>query len=232
MSDSDPALTRLTDGVHLASVPVRHLGLHMTATMAVLRLGGDKLLLYAPVRMTPELRAAVSALGSVTHLYAPNLYHHLFIGDWSAAFPAARLHAPPGLRQKRPDLRIDRLHPGPAEPDFAEHVDELPISGFRLEESVLYHRASRTLVVADLVHNLGRPTHAWTAFYARSMGFYDRVALSRMLRWAAFSDRQSARRSVDAVLAQPFERLVVGHGTPLGAEAREALRQAYTWLSG
>lgn len=230
MNRVEPTLIQLADGVHLASMPVRHLGLQLTATMAVLRVGPRKLLLYSPIRMTDELHTAITALGAVAHLYAPNLYHHLFIGQWSQAFPSARLHAPPGLAQKRPDLRIDRLHTSPPEPDFADVIDELNIDGFRLQESVLFYRPARTLVVADLVHNLGRPQHAWTAFYARSMGFYDRVALSRMLRWIAFSDRAAARRSIDTVLAQPIARMVVGHGSPLGIEARESLRAAYTWL--
>ncbi len=63
------------------------------------------------------------------------------------------------------------------------------------------------------------------------MGFYDRVALSRMIRWAAFSDRAAARRSLDEVLAQPFDRLIVGHGAPLAAGGRDALAAAYSWLA-
>jgi hypothetical protein len=62
------------------------------------------------------------------------------------------------------------------------------------------------------------------------MGFYDRIALSRMIRAAAFSDRAAARRSVDAVLARPFDRLVVGHGAPIVEGAQQALSAAYGWL--
>jgi hypothetical protein len=166
----------------------------------------------------------------VAHLYAPNLYHHFWIGEWAAAFPSARLHAPVGLAKKRRDLRIDRAHNSAPEPAFAGVVDELRIDGFRLEESVLVYRPARALVVADLVHNIGRPQHRWTKFYSRTMGFYDRVAVSRMIRWAAFSDRTAARRSLDEVLARPFDRLIVGHGAPLAAGGREALAAAYTWL--
>jgi len=109
-------------------------------------------------------------------------------------------------------------------------VDELHVDGFRLEENVLFHRTSRTLVLADLVHNVGRPEHGWTKFYTRTMGFYDKVALSRVIRWTAFSDRAAARRSVDAILSLPFERVVVGHGPPLGAEGRDSIASAYSWL--
>lgn len=228
---TDTALTPFADGVWLADSPVTMIGMRLTATMAVLRLADGSLLLYSPVALTPARRDAVAALGRVAHLYAPNTFHHLHIGEWAAAFPEARLHAPPGLTSKRPDLRIDRVHAtGAPEAAFADTLDELPIRGFLLEESVLLHRPSRTLVVADLVHNVGRPSHAWTALYARVMGFYDRLALSRMIRWTAFPDRAAARRSLDAVLAHDFDRLVVGHGAPLDHGAHAALAAAYAWL--
>ena len=228
---ADGALTPFAEGVWVDTAPVRFLGMQLTATMTVLRLSDGNLLLYSPLALTPERRAAIEALGPVAHLYAPNLYHHLWIGEWAAAFPSARLHAPVGLAKKRRDLRIDRAHNAAPEPAFAAVIDELRIDGFRLEESVLVYRPARTLVVADLVHNIGRPQHRWTKFYSRTMGFYDRVAVSRMIRWAAFSDRAAARRSLDELLARPFDRLIVGHGAPLAAGGREALAAAYTWLS-
>jgi len=212
---ADGPLISFADGVWVDTGPVRFLGLQLTATMAVLRLGDSSLLLYAPLAMTPERRAAVEGLGRVAHLYVPNLFHHLWIGEWAAAFPSARLHAPARLAKKRRDLRIDRPHDAAPDPAFAGVVDELRIDGFRLDESVLFYRPARTLVVADLVHNIGQPQHPWTTFYTQTMGFYDRVALSRMIRWTAFSDRAIARRSLDELLARPFDRLVLGHVAPL-----------------
>jgi hypothetical protein len=223
-------LTPFAEGVWLDTDPVRFLGLQLTATMAALRLADESLLLYSPVSMTAERRAAVAALGPVAHLYAPNMFHYRWLGEWAAAFPGARLHAPAGLAKKRRDLRIDRVHSTAPEPAFAGVIDEHRIDGFRLQESVLLHRSARTLIVADLVHNIGRPRHPWTQIYTRAMGFHDRVALSSAIRWTAFSDRLAARRSLDQVLACPFDRLVVAHGAPLAAGGRAALAAAYTWL--
>lgn len=224
------ALTQLDEGIWIDSQPVRFLGMPLTATMTALRLRNGDLLLYSPLALTVERRAAVESLGRVGHLYAPNLYHHRWIGDWSAAFPAARLHAPAGLREKRPDLRIDRAHGAAAEGAFSELIVEQHIAGFRLEESVLVHQPARTLIVADLVHNVGRPRQPWAQLYTRLMGFYDRVAISRMLRWTAFSDRAAARESIDQLLAMSFDRLIVGHGAPLARGGKEALEQAFSWL--
>jgi hypothetical protein len=227
---SDAPLTDLAEGVWLSSAPVRIVGMTLSATMTVLRLGNGELLLYSPIGMTPERRAAVEALGTVAHLYAPNLYHHMYLGEWAAAFPSARVHAPAGLERKRADLRVDRVHGSTPEPAFAGVIEELSIEGFRLRESVLVYRPAKTLVVADLVHNVGRPQQRWAVVYTKMMGFYDRVALSRMLRWAAFDDRAAARRSIDALLTREFERLVVGHGEPLQSGAREAIAAAFEWL--
>ena len=225
-------LVPFADGVWLGSDPVKIVGMPMTSTMTVLRLGDGDLLLYSPVSMTDERRAAVEAVGRVAHLYAPTLFHHRWIGDWAAAFPSARVHAPVGLATKRRDLRIDRTHGESPEPGFAGFVDELPIEGFRLRETALLYRPARTLVVADLVHNVGRPTHGWSSVYTRLMGFHDQVALSRAIRWTSFTDKRATRRSIDAVVAHPFDRLVVGHGDPLPSGGRDAFAAAYRWLKG
>ena len=220
-------MTPFAPELWVATEPVQHLGLQLTTTMALVRLGDGSLLAYSPVRLTSERRAAVDALGPVAHVYAPNTFHHLWAGEWTAAYPDARLHAPAGLAAKRSDLRIARVPGKSLEPAFAGVLEELPLDGFRLEETVLFHAPSRTLVAADLVQNVGRPEHLWTALYARMNGFYDRVALSRMLHWVAVSDRAALRRSVDKIVDHPFERVIVGHGEPVREEGRRKIARAY-----
>lgn len=223
-------LTSVADGVWVEAAPVSILGTRLTSTMTIVRLNDGTLLVHSPIDLTPERRHAVEVLGEVRHLYAPNLFHHLRLHAWSEAFPSARVHAPAGLEKKCPDLRIDRVHDASREAAFAGSITELAIEGFRLGECALYVAPAKTLVVADLVHHVGRPDGVWTRFYTKTMGFYDRVALSKALRFTSFSDRAAARRSLDTLLAFPFERLVVGHGTPLVVGARDALAAAYDWL--
>jgi hypothetical protein len=223
-------LRALADGVWIDTAPVRIVGMDLTATMTVLRLTGRELVLHSPVSMTEERRKSIDELGDVTHLVAPNLFHHRWLGEWASAYPTARLHVPRGLPKKRPDLRAAELGTSEPEPAFAGVIELEPIDGFRLNELVLLYRPARVLVVADLVHNVGRPEGAWTKLYTRSMGFYDRVALSRVIRWTAFSDSSAARRSVDRILSRDFERLVVGHGEPVLEQAKDELARALGWL--
>lgn len=222
-------LSAFAEGVWYDTGASHFLGLRLTATMTVLRVG-DGLLLHSPLPMTAERRAAVESLGRVTHLFAPNTFHHQWLGEWSQAFASATVHAPHDLATKRPDLRIDRFHDQGAACDFGGVITEAPIRGFRLRETALIYRPGRTALVTDLVHNIGRPTHGWTKLYTRAMGFYDRVAMSRVLRWSSFDDKGAARLSIDALLAHDFEGLVVGHGDPIHAIGREALAAATSWL--
>ena len=232
VADDDATLTPFADGIWLGSEPVRFLGLRLTSTMTVLRLADGSLLLYSPVAMTPARRAAVEALGSVAHLYAPNMFHHRWISELGRRVSrGAPARAPrPGQEAPRPAHRPRPRRSGAARARVCRVVEELRIDGFRLQESVLVHAPSGTLVVADLVHNIGQPAHRWTRMYTRTMGFYDRIAVSRAIRWTAFADRAAARRSVDTLLARPFDRLVVGHGAPVAAGGRDALAAAYAWL--
>lgn len=221
-------LEQLANGVWFDTGPVRILGTTLSSTMTVVRLE-DGLLLNSPLPMTPERREAVLSLGRVAHLYAPNTFHHLWLAEWSREFPEARVHAPEALAKKRSDLRIDRYH-GNGPSAFAGELEEIPIVGFRLAETALFHRPSRTAIVTDLVHNVGRPAGTWTRMYTTMMGFYDRVALSRVLRLTAFDDRGAARKSVDRLLQAPFDALVVGHGAPITARAHELLATALHFL--
>jgi len=225
------ALREVTNGVWIASDPVRIVGTKLSANMTVLRLEGGALLLHSPVSITPERRAAVEALGEIAHLYAPNTFHHRWIAEWAAAFPKARVHAPSALSK---ELRIDRAHDKETDSSFTGLLDEQHFAGFRLHETALVHRASRSLVVADLAHNIGRAAidgDGWTKFYTRMMGFYDRVALSRFIRWTAFSDKGATRAGIDTLLALPFDNLLVGHGEPVLGNAHAAFADVYAWLT-
>ncbi len=230
MIEPSDELVPFADGLWLSTAPVSFLGLALTATMTVARLADGGLLVHSPVPLTAGRREQTEALGQVRHLYVPNLLHHRFVDQWAAAYPSARVHAPAGLARKHPALRIDRTAGETPEPGFAAALDELPIDGFRARETVLFHRPSRTAIVADLVQNLGRPDHSWTAVYTRAMGIYDRVALSRAIRWTGFDDRRAARRALDRLLALDFDRLIVGHGAPLASGGKAALATAYAWL--
>lgn len=209
--------------------PVASFGFRYPVRMVVVRLPDGGLWLWSPIPAAPDLVAAVRALGEVRHLVAPNRLHHLFLADWARAFPAARLHAAPGLRAHRPDLGFDAdLGEGP-DPDWAGQIDQVVMAGNRIaEEVVFFHRASGTVIVADLLQHVPPGWFTgWRALVARA----DRMTRPEpQVPWKfrlAFTRRGPAREALARLRGWPVEALVIAHGPPLRRDAAGVLARAF-----
>jgi len=216
------------------------LGFQFPARMTVLPLAAGKLALVSPIPIDDARAAAIAELGEVEFLIAPNLLHHLYLDAAIRRYPRARVVAPGRLRGKKPELRVDvaldpELDPAAlaraVPPELSAAVDVVAIGGVPgLDELVFYHRATRTLVVTDLVFHVTQP-RGWMAHLTFFLvGCYRRLGSSRALRLLV-KDRAAARASVERVLALPFETLVVAHGDVIEQEAQARLGQALAWLS-
>jgi hypothetical protein len=110
-------------------------------------------------------------------------------------------------------------------------VDQLFFRGRPLENEVVFlHRASRTLILCDLVFNFGPRAPFATRLLARLIGSYDRFGPSR-LDPLLIRDRQAARESLEHMLTWDFDRIIVAHGDDiLESGGQQALRSGYAWL--
>ena len=123
--------------------------------MTIVRLGDGGLWLHSPTPLTEALAAAVDALGRVTFLVAPNLLHFWWIADWKARYPQACAYAAPGTR-KHAEKRFTGfdadLTDAPPSEWQGEFVQVL-VPGSYMTEAVFLHKASRTLILTDLIEN-------------------------------------------------------------------------------
>lgn len=201
----------------------------MPARMFVVGLG-DGLWIHSPIKLDDALAAEVEALGPVKHLVAPNCFHHLHMGPAIERWPQAKVHAPPGLRAKRPDLRIDvDLRDG--DHPWGEAFEQIEIVGApALDEFVFLHRRSGTLIVCDLVFNIHENPSFLTRLILRMVGVWQRLAQSRI--WRHYTkDRRAAAQSCSRVLELEFKRVLASHGrTAEGPEVREQLRAGLSWM--
>ena len=68
---------------------VSFLGLPYSTRMTVIKLEQNRLWIYSPTALVPELKAAIDNLGEVSYLITPNKLHYLFLPQWAAAYPQA-----------------------------------------------------------------------------------------------------------------------------------------------
>src|SRR6185312_5107569 len=159
-------------------------GVRGTIRMTVVGLPDGRLLVHAPTPVDDALAGEIAARGRVAYVVAPNCYHHLYVLPFLKRFPEAKLHAAPGLGGKRPDLAFaEPLGDGAAAP-WRETLDQIALPGApRLNEVVFFHRASRSLLVTDLLFNVTAPENWQTGLLLRLMGTYKRFGPSRLLRF-------------------------------------------------
>ena len=227
-------LTEFGPGIWVGEGPVvAFVGFPYPTRMVVIRLADGGLFVWSPIALTPELKTAVDGLGSVRFLVSPNLLHHLFLGDWQAAYPEARLYASPGLRRKRKDLAFDGDLGDAPEPEWAADIDQVLVKGSPwLTEVVFFHRASGTAIFTDLIENF-RPDwfKGWKGLVARLDGIVQpHPGAPRELRWSFLFRRGEARAALERILAWPIEQVIVAHGDVVRTDGGAFVRKAFGWL--
>jgi hypothetical protein len=208
------------------------MGAEIGTRMTVVRLADGGLLVHSPIRWTEALGTRLEALGVVRHVLAPNLDHHLFVADFKSRYPEALFYATPGVREKQPTLRFDEVLD--SRRTVASWNDTVEQAWFRsssaLQELVLFHRASRALISADLAFNIQTSAGWLSRTLLRLNDSYNTFGPSRVCR-AKITDQRMARSDLDTILAFDPDQMVLAHGELLMTGATEALKRSYTWLT-
>ncbi len=229
-----PLFEYVKDEVWLVERPLTFYGVEFGTRMTVLRLDGGGLLLHSPVALDTALEVAVRQLGEPRCIVAPNPFHHLWVPEWREAFPEAVLLAGPGLLARRPDL-APALE-WPAEPDALRFgPDEVEIARFEghpmHEELAVYHPRSGTLVLSDMLLNLGHPQDAPPRLARLLLGLAqmsERPTPPTDFKLGV--DRAALARSLEPMYAWKFERIVLAHGRLIERDAREVFRDAFAFV--
>lgn len=207
-------------------------GFHYPTRMAVIRLTNGDLVIWSPIALTGDLGAEIEALGTVRYLVPPNSLHHTFLGDWQRSYPDATVYAPPGLREKRKDIRFDADFTDEPIAAWEEEVEHVIMWGNRITtEVVLFHRQSGTALFTDLIQQFPRGWfRGWRALVAQlDLMTAAEPTVPRKFR-VAFTDRSVARKSLRRVLAWPTEKVIMAHGSPIMDDGQAFLRRAFRWL--
>lgn len=197
--------------------------------MTIIRLPDGGLWVHSPVACTPDLVAAVEALGPVAALIAPNVFHYAHLADWARAFPQARIYALPGLAAKVPGITFAALdQPGTA--PWLAAIDSHVVALGSFTEVVFLHRASRTLIVTDLMQNFeaGRIRNMLVRTVMTlggATGPNGRPSIE--IRLAALAHRSALRESVRQMLAWEPSSIILSHGASYRNDAVAEIVKAF-----
>lgn len=212
------------DQIWLCAYPIRLAGTRFEARMTVVRLASGQLMLHSPCNITAAIAEEISVLGPVAHIVAPGNFHHMYVATAQTAFPSAKTWLCPGTESKCPALKYDGLLGDVAPADWAGEIDQVLVQGARfMREVAMFHRASHTLILVDLIENftdatphIGGALKFWFKYMLR-MWNNPRPAPEYRLGW---SDRREAAKSLRRILAWEFQRIVLSHGDLIDHNAR------------
>lgn len=201
--------------------------------MTVIRLADNKLWLHSPVAPSPERIEAVNKLGELAYLIAPNILHHLYLDKWAALYPNAKLWGAQGLPKKRKDLQFNGvLDNNQAEPEWQAEIEQLYFEGSKiLPEMVFFHKASKSLIVTDLIQNHD-PQHEnafWKVVKKLNGVLAPNGGVAKDLRLTMLG-REKARASLDKMLTWDFDKLVISHGLCIESDAKDYVSNCFSWL--
>jgi hypothetical protein len=211
---------------------VSFFGFPYPTRMAAARLADGSVWAWSPISLTPELERAVNSIGPVRHIVSPNKIHHLFLKEWVERWPDARLHAPPGLAKRKPELRFDAELGDEADPAWAAEIDQTTFRGsIAMEEVAFFHRPSRTAILCDLVqrHDPAKMTGPKGALM-RLDGLVGEFGSTPREWRASFLRRRPARAARAQLLSWEPRRLLIAHGACAQKNATQILTRALAWM--
>jgi len=233
-------LKRVADDVWIVDGPIIRFGkpwpkFPFPTRMTVMRLGERQLFIHSPTHLVPELKTEIEDVGVPRWIIAPNRIHYWWVPDWHAAYQDADIYLAPRTREQagsRIDFDAFTLDRDCGYAWDAE-VATLPVPGSHMTEFTFFHRASRTLVLTDLIENFER--HKLDSFLTRWLtrwaGAQDPDgSMPRDMRFTFAEQKPQLRAAVLTMIRWNPERVILAHGRWYEQNGAAELRRAFRWL--
>lgn len=225
-----PELKQLDDGIWVHDgETINFVSFPYEIRMTIVRLSDGTIWLHSPVQFTEERKAMVEALGPVKWIVTPNLFHNLFLNEWRAAFPDAKLLLPPQMAERRKHVKPDGILDGTPHEAWAKDIDQVLFTeSFFMKEVVFFHRSSGSVILGDLIEN-HRPTifGGIHHFIAKANAMYGKTPIN--YRWT-FLKRDQARECFVKMMGWEPKRVIMMHGEIEEKDPIGFLQQAFAWL--
>ena len=220
------------DQIWLLEYPVRFGGMDLFGRMTIIRLENGDLIIHDPCKISEPVKSEIDEVGVVRFIVAPGNYHHLFVTDFQKEYPDAETFLCPGLERKRPDIRFDWILGNKPDHRWAHAIDQVLVQGTRhIWEVAFFHRASKTLILVDLLENIGddyRHEASWLLRFWWKVVFRmwnnPKAAPEYQMGWG---NREIAKVALNKILGWDAERVILAHGENIEEHVGETLARAW-----
>ena len=207
--------------------PVWFSGVLLRSRTTVVRLAGGALWVHSPCPPTDEVCAALDGLGEVRWIVVPNRFHHLQPPAMAARYPKATVVGPASVQARNPRVKPSLATGDPAYRGATPELTPIPVRGVPfLDETVFFHAASGSLIVADLLMSACSRDHWTWRWVARMSGRYEKVRTPPDVRLLTRAS-DAAGETISQLCALALERILVAHADPISDRPAEQLAEAW-----
>jgi hypothetical protein len=218
------------DALWLREYVVRLAGARFNARMTVIKLRSGEIVIHSPCAFDDALAAEVAALGPVAAIIAPGNFHWLHVRSCQQAFPNAVTYICPGVEARAKNLTFDFVLGDEPPPLWRDELSQVVLRGTRvIREVAFFHRASRTLILVDLVENLTpatRGTNLFVRVLYRALRMWNRPGPAPEYRFPS-RDQARVREGLERILAWDFDRVILSHGDLVTGDAKRIVARAW-----
>ena len=220
------------DKIFIAEYPLRFGGMDIYGRMTLVRLNSGELWVHDPCQIDSKLKSEIDKLGPVSFIIAPGNFHHLFVSDFQQYFPDAETFLCPGLEKKRSDLKFDWILGNRSDHRWQAEISQVLIHGTKIMSEVVFlHLESKTLILVDLLENIGddypHDTNLWLKFWWKivfNMWNNPKAAPEYQMGWG---DKKIVKEGLERILSWDFDRIILAHGNLIEENAKEVLTKAW-----
>ena len=198
------------------------MGCKMGRVVTLIRLNSGKVLIHSTANFGAEDISEIRKFGELSWMFEATNFHDTYAQEGRAAFSDIPYFAPSGFKDTE---SLQCTSTGSLPEEWENEIEVIKIEGMpKIQEHVVYHRQSKTLIVADLLFNIGPEAGWWTHTFLRATaGIREYPGMSRLYR-LFIKDRSAFAQSMQSILALDFERIVVSHGDPIEENAKDQLQ--------
>ena len=200
--------------------------------MTIVRFDNGDLLIHDPCEINGLIKREIDAIGEVRYIIAPGSYHHLFVTDFQQKYPQAETFLCPGLERKRPDINFDWILGNRPDHRWENVFDQVVVQGTKyMWEVAFFHKPSKTLILVDLLENIGddfrHPTSLLLRFWWKvvyRMWNNPKAAPEYQMGWGK---KDIVKKALNRILSWKPERIILAHGELVESNTQSVLTSAW-----
>jgi len=182
--------------------------------MTIIRLKNGNLALHSPIFLEGDAKLKLDALGQIAYILVPNAWHTLDTKKVHEQYPDSKIMVPLGLKENL--AQRFPVH-GTYEENWTDllllEIDVCIVGGLKKPEALLFHKDSKTLVLADLFFNF--LPNDFSGFTKLLMNFNQatRFGTTRIYQWSMVKNKAEFKSSLEEIQKKwDVLRIIMGHG--------------------